>query len=82
MQLKQKLAVSDSGFIFDPTTGESFSMNEEAIIIFKLLKEGKSEEEIKTYFINEYDVDESTFDRSFLDFVSILRYYNLLENEE
>jgi len=82
MKLKHKLAISENGFIFDPTTGESFSMNQEAITIINLLKEGKSETEIKELFLKEYDVDETTFDRSYLDFISMLRYYNLLEDEE
>ncbi len=82
MKLKHKLAISDNGFIFDPTTGESFSMNNEAMTILNLLKEGKKENEIKEYFLNEYDVDETTFDRSYLDFISMLRYYNLIEEDE
>lgn len=82
MKLKQKLAISDSGFIFDPTTGESFSINQEGLTILQLLKEGKSEEEIKTIFLNEYDVDETTLDRSLLDFISMLKNYNLIENGE
>ena len=82
MILKKNLAISDSGFIFDPTTGESYSMNEEAIAILKMMKENKSNEEIKQHFLSEYEVDELTFERSFLDFISMLRYYNLIENEE
>jgi hypothetical protein len=82
MKIKQKLAISDSGFIFDPTTGESFSINQEGLTILQLLKEGKSEEEIKTMFLNEYDVDETTLDRSLLDFISMLKNYNLIENGE
>lgn len=82
MKLKQKLAISDSGFIFDPTTGESFSINQEGLTILQLLKEGKTEEEIKAMFLNEYDVDETTLDRSLLDFISMLKNYNLIENGE
>ncbi len=82
MKLKQKLAISDSGFIFDPTTGESFSINQEGLTILQLLKEGKTEEEIKKIFLNEYDVDETVLDRSILDFISMLKNYNLIENGE
>ncbi len=82
MVLKKKLAISDNGFIFDPTTGESYSMNHEAIEILTMLKEGKNDEEIKKRFLDEYDVDELTFERSYLAFIAMLRHYNLLENEE
>ncbi|MCX7862633.1 MAG: PqqD family protein [Bacteroidales bacterium] len=81
MKLKPKLAISDSGFIFDPSTGESYSLNEEGLIIVQFLKEGKNEEEIKEHFLNEYDIDETTFSRSYLDFISMLKHFNLIEHE-
>jgi len=82
MRLKRKLAISENGFIFDPTTGESYSTNNEGIEIIQMLNQQKSDEEIKTYFLENYDVDEASFERSYLDFVTILRYFNLLEDEQ
>ena len=82
MNLKKKIAVSETGFIFDPTTGDSFSLNPVAAEILTLLKDGKNEEEIKKYFLKEYDVDEPTFDRSYLDFIAMLRLYNMVEENE
>jgi hypothetical protein len=82
MILKKKIAVSETGFIFDPTSGDSFSMNPTATEILSLIKEGKSEKEIKSYFIANYDVNESTFDRNYIDFVSMLRLHNLIDENE
>lgn len=82
MRLKRKLAISENGFIFDPTTGESFSTNNEGIEIIQLLNQQKSDEEIKSYFIENYDVDMASFERSYLDFISMLRYFNLIEDEQ
>ncbi|NMD00026.1 MAG: PqqD family protein [Bacteroidales bacterium] len=82
MRLKRKLAISENGFIFDPTTGESFSTNNEGIEIIQLLNQQKSDEEIKKYFIENYDIDETGFERSYLDFVTTLRYFNLIEDEQ
>ncbi len=81
MKINKKLAISDSGFIFDPTEGESYSLNEEGLEIIRMLNQGKNQEEIKNHFLSNYDVDEATFDRSYLDFISMLRHYNLLEHE-
>ena len=82
MKLKKKLAISESGFIFDPTTGESFSTNNEGVEIIQFLNQQKTEEEIKEYFLTEYEIDEATYERSFLDFMSMLRYFNLVEDEQ
>lgn len=82
MRLKRKLAISDSGFIFDPTTGESFSTNVVGAEIIKMLNQNKDESEIKKYFLENYEVDEFTFERSYNDFVTMLRYFNLIENEQ
>jgi PqqD family protein of HPr-rel-A system len=82
MKLKKKIAVSETGFIFDPTTGDSFSLNPSAAEILNLLKEGKNEKEIKKEIMASYDVDESTFERSFLDFMAMLRLYNMIEDHE
>jgi hypothetical protein len=82
MKLKPNVAISENGFIFDPTTGESFSTNQEGAEIIKLIKENKNYDEIKQYFLENYDIDEITFERVFFDFISMLNYYNLLETDE
>ena len=39
MKLKDNIAVSESGFIFNPTTGDSYTANEIGLEIIKCLKE-------------------------------------------
>ena len=39
MQIKSKLAISSSGFVFDPTTGDSYSLNPIGAEIANLIKE-------------------------------------------
>jgi hypothetical protein len=82
MILKKKIAISETGFIFDPTSGDSFSMNPTATEILSMIKEGKTENQIKEYFLTNYDVDSTTFDRNYIDFTSMLRLYNLTEEDE
>ena len=80
MKLKKNVAISESGVIFNAGTGDSFSINPVAAKIVALLKEGKSEEEIKSELINVYQVDDKRVDEDFYDFVSHLKQLNLLEN--
>lgn len=80
MKLKKKIAVSETGFLFDPSSGDSYSLNPVGTEILILIKEGKTESEIKQHFLNNYEVDEGTFDKCLIDFISMLRIYNILED--
>ncbi|MCD4791877.1 MAG: PqqD family protein [Bacteroidales bacterium] len=81
MKVKNNIAVSESGFLFDSNTGDSFSLNETGKQIIKMLNENKAEDEIKGYFLENYDVEEGIFENNFYDFINMLRNLNLLENE-
>ncbi len=74
-----RLAISEEGFIFDPETGNSYTTNSTGIFILKLLKDGKSEEEILRALSEEYGVDEEEARRDLYDFLEQLRLYQLLK---
>jgi hypothetical protein len=81
MKLKRNIATSESGFVFNPTNGDSFSSNPIGTEILFLLKEGKSFLEVKKEILQKYDVDQSIFEKDFDDFIMALRTYNLLDYE-
>jgi PqqD family protein of HPr-rel-A system len=76
------LAVSDTGFIFDPATGSSYTLNETAALMFQLLKEGKSEEELLQSLMAEYDVDLKTLEFDLFDFLNQLKYLGLVSRNQ
>jgi len=82
MKLKRNIAVSESGFLFDPTGGESYSLNEQGLEILNLLKERKSQEDITEYMTGTYDVAPDDFEKYFFDFIGMLRQFKLLEDEQ
>ena len=79
MKIKRNIAISESGFLFDPSTGESFTFNPVGLEIFNFLKEEKSLDEIKEIMTDKYDIDAHNFERFFFDFTSMLNQYRLLE---
>ena len=81
MKIKSNLAVSDSGFIFNPSNGDSFSTNTVGSDIIRLLKAGNSFDSIKKEIIEKYEVDEILFEKDFHDFVSQLQDYYLVSND-
>ncbi len=82
MKIKSNIAVSDSGFVFDPTNGDSYTLNETGRIIFNCIREGAPGDEIYQILSAGYELDKVTFDRYFLDFTIALKHYNLLENND
>lgn len=81
MQIRNNIAISDSGFVFDSNNGESFTLNKIGLEILQSLKEAKTEEEIAEVIINKYDVDRATFEQNYFDFIGMLRHFNLFEKE-
>ena len=81
MKLKKNIAISESGFVFDPTSGDSFSMNPIGVEILTMLKEDKSQGDIFNFVLKKYDVDRDTFENNYYDFINMLRQFNLLETK-
>lgn len=52
----KNLALSDTGFLFDPATGNTFTLNESAIFILKSLKNGMQQRAIAETLSAEFEV--------------------------
>lgn len=72
------LAVSDSGFLFLASTGETFTLNGIGKELFTRLREGDSISLIKEKLLAEYDVDATTLERDFEDFITQLKHFRLV----
>jgi len=71
----RRLALSESGFVFDPVTGNSFSTNDSGLAVLKLLQSEKDFEAVIGALASRYDVDERTAERDLRDFVVLLDKY-------
>lgn len=78
-KLKKNIAVSESGFLFDANTGDSYTLNKTGQIIIKLISEGKKPEEITREIVQDYDVEEHDLDHYMEDFRNMLSRYELIE---
>lgn len=72
------LAVSESGFIFDPVTGHSYTANSTGLKILDLLKAGKDEDEIKSIIMDEFEASDDEVAVDIADFVENLKKYFLV----
>ena len=79
MHLKKNIATSESGFIFNPSTGDSFSSNPIAAEILLQLKDGSSVQQVKNLILEKYDVEPNQLEKDWDDFAAQLRDGNLLD---
>jgi len=82
MQIKRNIAVSESGFVFDPTSGESYSINNVGQEIMAMMKGGKTLREISAVICKEYEIDPATFEKYFYDFTGMLKQFQLIQEDE
>ena len=80
MRLKKNIASSESGFIFHPGTGDSFSANPIAADILLQLKDGTAPSEIKKNILDKYNVEANVLEKDWDDFNAQLREANLLDS--
>ncbi len=78
------LALSDNGFLFDSSTGRTYTLNSTGTFILKKLIDGLSRKDILSALVEEYDVTEITASHDldkFLDYLSELLSLDDLLNE-
>ncbi|MGM0556772.1 MAG: PqqD family protein [Myxococcota bacterium] len=79
-QRLRDLAISDSGFIFDPYSGATFSVNPTGVEIVEGLREGLEREALverlqETFEVADLDDPERDLD----EFVGMLRQYGIVD---
>ena len=69
----ENLAVSDTGFVFDPTSGATFSANGAAMILLTGLKLGRERRGLIASLEDAFDVVGGDLERDLDEFVGVLR---------
>jgi hypothetical protein len=70
------LAVSDTGFVFDPRTGHAYTVNGTGLMVLRGMKDGRPVQEIAEQLRATYPAAK-TSDEDVLDFVARLSEYGL-----
>ncbi len=82
MNIKSDIALSDSGFVFNPASGESYTVNPIGVEIIQLLKDGKSIAEVSEQILENYNTDLTTIDKDLNDFIVMLKQYSLIDSND
>jgi hypothetical protein len=81
MKVHPNIAVSESGYLFNPSNGDSFSLNPTATDIILLLKEDKSRDEIRMFLLEKYEIDPVLLERDLDEFLMEIKAYYLVSGE-
>lgn len=68
-----RLAVSESGFVFDPASGHNFTVNETGLVLLRLLLKEQRLDQVLETLRDEFDADPRDIERDVIEFVSALR---------
>lgn len=82
MNLLKNLALSDTGFVFNPGTGDSFSVNPIGLSILRYLKDALPEDEIKKRLLEQYNTDSESIEKDLYDFMKMLEQLQLTERHD
>lgn len=79
----RELVISDTGFVFDPTSGATFTVNGSGKFILEALRAGRTQAQIAT-MLNEKFSGTSTrdFEDDILDFLRVLQACGLLSDTD
>lgn len=71
----RRLAISESGFVFDPASGNSFTVNETGLAILRGLQHHHDLMTLTETLLRDYDIKPRDLERDLLEFAGTLREY-------
>ena len=78
VQRLRDLAVSETGFVFDPISGGTFNTNATGRMVIEGMRDQQTREDIKARLRGEFEVRDEDLDRDLNEFVFLLREGGLL----
>lgn len=77
----RELAVSETGFVFDPYSGASFSVNAAGLAVVRALREGADLAAVRHMLAAEFEIAGADVERDIVEFVHLLRREGLVSKD-
>lgn len=71
----KRLAISESGFVFDPSSGQSFTVNETGLAVLRLTQQESDIEMLLDRLAGQFDADAMEIKRDVQDFAARLKSF-------
>ena len=68
----QRLAISETGFVFDPVNGDSFTLNSSGLMLLRLFQRLNDIKAVVADVVSGFDVSERDAERDILEFATAL----------
>lgn len=72
VQAVHRLALSESGFVFDPVSGQSFTLNETGLEILRQIQQNHDIQQTCIHLVKHYDANDKDIERDLDDFLAAL----------
>ncbi|MEE9397483.1 MAG: PqqD family protein [Methylococcales bacterium] len=69
----KRLALSDSGFVFDPVTGKSYTVNETGFWLIRQLQQDNNLDTLYKEIVREFDGETKIIERNVIEFLEQIR---------
>ncbi|NOX43247.1 MAG: PqqD family protein [Gammaproteobacteria bacterium] len=73
IEVLNRLAISENGFLFDPSSSNSFTLNQTGSAVIDILKKELDADQTIKLLLQEFDVTASTVERDLFEFARTLR---------
>jgi hypothetical protein len=71
----KRLALSDSGFVFDPVTGKSYTVNDTGFWLIKQLQKNSNLNALQTQITHEFNGDAKIIERNVMEFLEQIKHH-------
>jgi len=68
MSSLKKIAITEDGFAFDSTTGESYTLNSCGRVVLQQLQKGESQQKVAQHLANKFGIPINMAERDVADF--------------
>ena len=77
MKIAEEVKISDNGFVFNSKTGDSFNLNPIGLEMINMIQANKDFNDIKQSFLENYEIDDLTFEKDFYEFCALLKHHQI-----
>ena len=82
MHINKNIAISETGFVFNPLTGDSFSTNQVGQEILRKLQGKIHSDDLVKHITQKFNVDKTTLEKDLTDFMLMLKSYQILMDDD
>lgn len=82
MVINKSIAISETGLIFNPVTGETFVVNQMGMEIIDMLKKNSTIKDIQKQLSKRYTIGNEEIEKDLKSFIDFMKRYHIIEENQ